>query len=95
MSHLGPARVLLAAPMVAGLALNWLPYRLRWIADRLSRRPDDPATYKLLAALLSFPFAWLLEAVAAGAIGGPAAGFVVGLLAPLSGLAALRYREYR
>ena len=86
------ARALLAAPMVVGLALNWLPYRLPgWIAGRLSRSPDDPATYKLLAALLTFPLAWALEALAAGAAGGAAAGLAVGVAAPLTGLAALRY----
>jgi hypothetical protein len=82
--------------MVVGLALNWVPYRLPgWIAERLSRRPDDPATYKLLAALLTFPLAWGLEATAAGTIGGAGAALGVAVLAPLSGLAALRYREYR
>jgi 1-acyl-sn-glycerol-3-phosphate acyltransferase len=83
---------LLAVPMIVGMALNWLPYRLPgWIAGSLSRSPDDPATYKLLAALLTFPLAWTLEAVAAGELGGPAAGLAVVLLAPLTGLAALRY----
>jgi hypothetical protein len=82
--------------MAVGLALNWLPYRLPgWIAERLSRRPDDPATYKLLAALLTFPVAWALEAIAAGTLGGAAAAVGVVLLAPLSGLAALRYWERR
>jgi 1-acyl-sn-glycerol-3-phosphate acyltransferase len=90
------SRALLTVPMVVGLALNWLPYRLPgWIAERLSRRPDDPATYKLLAAFLTFPLAWAAEASAAGAIGGAAVGLAVAVLAPLSGLAALRYREYR
>jgi hypothetical protein len=83
---------LLAAAMVVGVALNWLPYRLPgWIAQRLARRPDDPATYKLLAALLTFPAAWTLEVVAAGSLGGAAAAVAVALLAPLTGLAALRY----
>jgi 1-acyl-sn-glycerol-3-phosphate acyltransferase len=85
---------LLAAAMVVGVALNWLPYRLPgWIAQRLARRPDDPATYKLLAALLTFPAAWTLEVVAAGSLGGAAAAVAVALLAPLTGLAALRYWE--
>jgi len=89
-------RALLAVPMAVGLALNWLPYRLPgWIAGRLSRRPDDPATYKLLAALLTFPAAWAMEAIAAGTLGGAAAAVGVVLIAPLSGLAALRYWERR
>ena len=89
-------RALLAAPMVAGLALNWLPYRLPgWIAGRLSRTPEDPATYKLLAALLTFPITWAVEALAAATLFGAAAGVGVALVAPLSGLAALHYWEYR
>ena len=85
-------RALLAVPMTVGVALNWLPYRLPgWIADRLSRAPDDPATYKLLAALLTFPLVWTAEALTAGALAGAAAGLAVALLAPLTGLAALLY----
>jgi 1-acyl-sn-glycerol-3-phosphate acyltransferase len=85
-------RALLAVPMGVGVALNWLPYRLPgWIADRLSRAPDDPATYKLLAALLTFPLVWTAEALTAGALAGAAAGLAVALLAPLTGLAALLY----
>ena len=85
-------RALLAVPMAIGVALNWLPYRLPgWIADRLSHSPDDPATHKLLAALLTFPLVWALEALTAGALAGAAAGLTVGLLAPLTGLAALLY----
>ena len=85
-------RAILAVPMVVGVALNWVPYRLPgWIADRLARAPDDPATYKLLAALLAFPLVWGLEALAAGALAGAAAGVAVALLAPLTGLAALLY----
>jgi 1-acyl-sn-glycerol-3-phosphate acyltransferase len=85
-------RAVLALPMAVGVALNWLPYRLPgWIADRLSRSPDDPATHKLLAALLTFPLVWALEALAAGMLAGGAAGLAVALLAPLTGLAALVY----
>lgn len=87
-------RALLAAPMLVGVVLNWLPYRLPgWIAGRLSRAPDDPATYKLLAALLTFPLAWALETLAAALTGGAGAAAAVALLAPLTGLAALRYWE--
>jgi len=85
-------RALLAVPMAVGVALNWVPYRLPgWIAGRLSRAPDDPATYKLLAAMLTFPLVWALEALTAGALAGAAAGLAVALLAPLTGLAALLY----
>jgi 1-acyl-sn-glycerol-3-phosphate acyltransferase len=92
-SGMKPARrALLAVPMAVGVALNWVPYRLPgWIADRLSRAPDDPATYKLLAAVLTFPLVWALETLTAGALAGAAAGLAVALLAPLTGLAALLY----
>ena len=86
------SRALLAVPMAVGVALNWVPYRLPgWIADRLARAPDDPATYKLLAALLTFPLVWALEVLTAGVLAGAAAGLAVALLAPLTGLAALLY----
>ncbi|MGE5126940.1 MAG: 1-acyl-sn-glycerol-3-phosphate acyltransferase [Betaproteobacteria bacterium] len=77
-----------------GCALNWLPYRIPgWIAARLSRTPDEPATYKLLAGLLSFPIAWTVETMVALRLAGPAWGLLVALAAPLSGYAALRLRE--
>jgi UMF1 family MFS transporter len=77
-----------------GCALNWLPYRIPgWIAARLSTTQDEPATYKLLAGLLSFPIAWTAEAVVALRLAGPTWALLVALAAPLSGYAALRLRE--
>jgi 1-acyl-sn-glycerol-3-phosphate acyltransferase len=91
----GRAFTLLSLPVLGlGCVLNWLPYRVPgWIAARLSRTPDEPATYKLLAGLLVFPLAWAAEAAVAVRLGGPAWALLVALAAPLSGYAALRLRE--
>ena len=52
--------------MAPGAVLNWIPYRLPgWAARRLARLPDEPATYKVVAALLAFPVWWALLAAAA------------------------------
>jgi 1-acyl-sn-glycerol-3-phosphate acyltransferase len=85
----------LALPVfVAGCALNWIPYRIAgWISDALSTTSDEPATYKLLAGLLTFPLAWAAEAAMAAHLWGPVIGLAVGLLAPVSGYAALRIHE--
>ena len=38
--------------MAPGVLLNWLPYKLpTWIADRVTRTPDEPASYKVMGAL--------------------------------------------
>ncbi len=77
-----------------GCALNWLPYRIPgWIAARLSTTPNEPATYKLLAGLLSFPIAWTAETVVALRVAGPTWALLVAVAAPLSGYAAMRLRE--
>ena len=50
-----------------GVLLNWLPYQLPgWVSRALTRTPDEPATYKILTALLAFPAFWIAEAVAVG-----------------------------
>jgi 1-acyl-sn-glycerol-3-phosphate acyltransferase len=90
----GLARVLLALPAAVGTALNWLPYRLPgWVAQAFSRTPDEPATYKILTALVAFPAVWALLAYAAWrAWGGPAAA-AAALLAPATGWAALLFHD--
>lgn len=96
-NRLSPAeRAALSVPALIGAVLNVVPYRLPgWLSDRLSRTPDEPATYKLLAALLFFPLAWLLEASAAWAWCGPWWGLAIALLAPATGYAALRWVKAR
>jgi hypothetical protein len=72
--------------MAPGVLLNWLPYKLpTWIADRLTRTPDEPASYKVMGALLFFPIWWALEAAAAWAVGGPLAALALLVAAPVTG----------
>jgi hypothetical protein len=79
---------------VVGVALNWLPYRLPgWISDRISTTPDEPATYKVLAGLLTFPLFWIAETALAVHWAGAVGGFVMAIAAPISGYAALRFSE--
>ena len=83
-------RALLLPAAVLGVLLNWLPYRLPgWVARALTRTPDEPATYKILTALLAFPAIWIAEAVAAGLAAGAWAGVAMAVLAPATGYAAL------
>jgi glycerol-3-phosphate O-acyltransferase/dihydroxyacetone phosphate acyltransferase len=83
-------RALLMAPALVGVALNWLPFKVPgWLAAQISRTADEPATYKLLAALITFPLFWSLEVATAGALGGPAWAVATAFLAPATGYAAL------
>ena len=84
------ARVLLLPAALIGVVFNWLPYRLPgWVARALTRTPDEPATYKILTALLAFPAFWIAEAVAVGVALGAWAGVAMAVLAPATGYAAL------
>jgi glycerol-3-phosphate O-acyltransferase/dihydroxyacetone phosphate acyltransferase len=77
-----------------GILLNWLPYRLpSWISDRVTHTPDEPASYKVMGAILFFPVWWALEAAVARALGGPWAALAVAVVAPLSGLVYLRIHD--
>ena len=85
------------AAMPPGILLNWLPYRLpAWIADRVTRTPDEPASYKVMGALLFFP-----DLVGVGGGAGLApwavrwAALAVAVAAPLSGLVFLRIHDLR
>jgi UMF1 family MFS transporter len=88
-------RDLLGLPiLLVGSILNWLPYRIpAWVSRRLSRTPDEPATYKLLTGLLAFPLAWTAEAGIAACLAGPAWGLAVAIVAPATGYATLKLRE--
>jgi len=87
-------RTLLAVPALVGTVLNGLPYRIPgWVAEGLTRTPDEPATYKLLAALIVFPLMWSLEVAAAAVVTGWRGALAVAVAAPLSGYAALLYRD--
>lgn len=87
-------RLLGVAVFFLGCVLNWIPYRIPgWLSDALSKTPDEPATYKMLAGLLAFPLFWAAETVLAAHIGGPVWGLAICLVAPASGYAALRLHE--
>lgn len=88
------ARVFLMPAALVGLALNWLPYRLPgWVARALTRTPDEPATYKILTALLAFPVFWIAEAAAMGLAAGAAAGVAMAFVAPATGYVALLFHD--
>jgi 1-acyl-sn-glycerol-3-phosphate acyltransferase len=77
-----------------GVVLNGPPYRLAgWIADRMTHTPDEPASYKVMGALLFFPIWWALEAAAAWVLGGPWAAVAVVVAAPAAGLMVLRIHD--
>jgi 1-acyl-sn-glycerol-3-phosphate acyltransferase len=94
-----PQRVARSWQTIAGLplfaygaAVNFLPYYLPgWLAGRMSRRPTDYATIRLLASIVAFPLFWALEtALVAWAAGLRwAVAFFCSL--PLGGLIAYRY----
>ena len=82
-------------PLAAwGLATHLPPYWLTWAAMRLLRpEADVEATYKLVAGVVLYPIAWIVEGWVAWRLGG---GWVlalfVGLLAP-GGFFALAWSE--
>jgi hypothetical protein len=77
-----------------GVVLNWLPYKLPgWITNRLTLTPDEPASYKVMGALLFFPVWWALEAALARALAGPWAALTVAVAAPLAGLVSLHIHD--
>ncbi len=89
-----PTRALLLPAAILGVVLNWLPYQLPgWTARALTKNPDEPATYKILTALLAFPAFWIAEAVAAGMAAGAWAGVAMAVLAPTTGYAALLFHD--
>jgi hypothetical protein len=86
--------ILFLVPGIVGMILNWLPFKLPgWVSNALTRTPDEPATYKLIVALITLPFAWGVEAALATRWFGPAWGLATLLLAPLFGYTALLLRD--
>jgi 1-acyl-sn-glycerol-3-phosphate acyltransferase len=81
---------------VVGLALNWVPFQVpRWVARAFTSLPDEPASYKIMTALLVFPLAWAAEAYGALKLWGPGVAAAVLVLAPACGYAALLFQEER
>jgi len=75
-----------------GAAVNFLPYYLPGsVAGRLSRRPTDYATIRLLASVVAFPLFWSLETSIVAWVAGLRVALAFFLSLPLGGLIAYRY----
>ena len=75
-----------------GAAVNFLPYYLPgWFAGRMSRRPTDYATIRLLVSVPAFPLFWALETALVGWVAGLRWALAFFLSLPLGGLIAYRY----
>jgi hypothetical protein len=86
-------QAIVGLPLFAyGAAVNFLPYYLPgWLAGRLSRRPTDYATIRLLASIVAFPLFWALETALVGWVAGLGLALAFFLSLPLGGLIAYRY----
>ncbi len=85
-----PLTALAHAIALLGAALNWAPYKIPgWVARGVRATPDGSATYKLFAALFTFPIFWLLDGLLVGAFFGSGWGIAATVLTPFAGLAAL------
>lgn len=84
------------APLVAvGWLVNWWPYRaVGLVAARVKDTPDQPATHKVMSALVLFPAWWALITAYVGWSFGWLAGAFSFLLWPLAGFSALRAHEH-
>ncbi len=86
-------QTIVGLPLFAyGAAVNFLPYYLPgWLAGRISRRPTDYATIRLLASVVAFPLFWALETSLVGWAAGLQWALAFFLSLPLGGLVAYRY----
>ena len=86
---------LLLPAALLGTTLHLVTYTLTdLIARRVSGHDTDMvATIKLLAAMLLYPLTWIVVGVAAGLAWGWGWGLLAGVLAPITGAAALVFRE--
>jgi 1-acyl-sn-glycerol-3-phosphate acyltransferase len=86
-------QTIIGLPLFAyGAAVNFLPYYLPgWLAGRISRRPTDYATTRLLASVVAFPLFWVLETLLVWWAAGLCWALVFFLSLPLGGLVAYRY----
>jgi glycerol-3-phosphate O-acyltransferase / dihydroxyacetone phosphate acyltransferase len=81
--------VTLISPLaVAGLVWNWPPYAIVTVVGRVARTPVSKGTARLVTALVAFPVAWSVVAVA-DPFEGAWSGVAIFVLAPLLGLVAL------
>ena len=75
-----------------GAAVNFLPYYLPGsLAGRMSRKPTDYATIRLLASVVAFPVFWALETSLVWWAAGLRWALAFFLSLPLGGLIAYRY----
>ena len=84
-------------PLAAlGTVIHFVPFHL---ASRVARwrveTEDVLSTYKILASMVFYPLTWLALAAAGGIYLGWPAGLALLVIAPLSGIMALRYYERR
>jgi 1-acyl-sn-glycerol-3-phosphate acyltransferase len=77
---------------VYGVVVHFLPYWIpRWVAQRMSRKETDYATWRFLTSMLALPFFWGLETLVVARLGGAAAAAIFAVTLPLSGAIAYRY----
>ena len=90
-------RLLLHLPVaVVGTVLSYPVYRIVGpLVRRLTRNPDQVATYKVLGALFLFPLAWIAEGWLAGRYFGGWIGAAVALSAPFTAYGALLFHDRR
>jgi hypothetical protein len=86
-------QTIVGLPLFAyGAAVNFLPYYLPgWLAGRMSRKPTDYATIRLLASVVAFPLLWTLETWLVEWAAGFRWALAFFLSLPLGGLIAYRY----
>ena len=90
------AVLLVGLPLALGGALLWfLPHRFVGWLGRTAPGADTMATVRILAAFVFFPLWWLGLGAGAWRAWGPAWAGLVGAAAPLLGLVALAYRDWR
>jgi glycerol-3-phosphate O-acyltransferase / dihydroxyacetone phosphate acyltransferase len=80
---------------VAGVALNYLPYRLvGHLATRFAKKQDDViSTFKMIASLLFFPLNWLILSLLVYSYYGWIEATVIFIFSSLTGYIAVRYLE--
>jgi glycerol-3-phosphate O-acyltransferase/dihydroxyacetone phosphate acyltransferase len=91
-------RLLVHLPVaVVGTVLTWPVYRIVGpIVRRVTRQPDQTATYRVFGALILFPLAWIAEGwLTARYLGGCWLGAAITLLAPFTAYGALLFHDQR
>jgi len=89
------AFALLAPFALCGVLVHYPAYRLAgYLSLRLSRDEQDViSTFKIISALLLFPFTWVILGLISWRLAGWPAGAATLIIAPLSGYVAVRFLE--